>query len=157
MIRLTPAPPPKATPTYRPGDEVLWTMTMTNTGTGAATTIAPLTICLSVTFVPGSIRVKRPLDADWLNRNDACGDDTETCYDSANRRILIPGFGNPDASPYTLPPGLSYGVRIRVTIDAQVPYGTSLSNIANITYASGTSTVTVNTNTDTIVVENLAD
>mgnify|MGYP000871001388 CR=1 FL=1 len=148
---------PKGTPTYRPGDEVLWTVTMTNNGSGTATAISAIdNLPVGVTFVPGSIQVKGPLDADWQARNDACGDDTETCYDSANRRILIPGSGDPAASPYFLPSGATYLVRLKVTIDAQVAYGTNLSNLANVTYASGASTVTVNTNTDTLVVENLA-
>lgn len=148
---------PKGTPTYRPGDEVLWTVTMINNGSGTATNISAIdNLPAGVTFVPGSIQVKSPLDADWQNRNDACGDNTEACFDAGNNRILIPGMGDPADSPYALPAGMSYGVRIKVTINAGVASGTTIMNLANITYKSGASTVTVNTNNSSFVVENLA-
>lgn len=141
---------------YKPGDVVTWTVTMTNTGSADATAISAIdNLPAGVTFVPGSIEVKAP-GLDWQSRNDACGDDTAACYDAANRRILIPGSGLPSASPYFLPAGTSYGVRMKVTINAGVAMGTTVNNVASITYTSGASTITVNTNTNSFVVQNLA-
>lgn len=140
--------------TYRPGDVVSWTVTMTNTGSSTATAISAVDVVpTDVTFVPGSIEVNYN-DTGWVSRNDACGDDANACYDAANHRILIPGDSNP--SPYALPAGYNYKVRIRVTINADVPWNTTISNFAPITYTSGASTITVNTNTDSFIVQQLA-
>lgn len=140
--------------TYRPGDEVVWTVTMTNTGSASATAIGAVDVLpTNVTFVPGSIEVNFN-DTGWASRNDACGDGPDACYDSANHRILIPGDSNP--SPYTLPGGANYKVRIRVTINAGVPWNTTISNSAQTTYTSGADTITVNSNSDSFVVQQLA-
>lgn len=146
---------PKATPTFRPGDEVMWTVTMTNTGTSTAAAIRAVdNISSNLTFVPGSIEVNFN-DTGWASRNDACGDGPDACYDAANRRILIPGDGS-DPSPYNLPAGTNYKVRARYIINAGVPVGTVISNTASIQFTSGASTVNTNTNTSTFTVEQLA-
>lgn len=140
--------------TYRPGDVVSWTVTMTNTGSASADAIGAVDVLpTDVTFVPGSIEVNFN-DTGWASRNDACGDGPDACYDSGNRRILIPGDSNP--SQYTLPAGANYKVRIRVTINAGVPWNTTINNTAQTTYTSGQSTITINSNTDSFVVQQLA-
>lgn len=140
--------------TYRPGDQVTWTVTMSNTGSSTATTISAIDVVpTDVTFVPGSIEVNYN-DTGWASRNDACGDGPDTCYDAANHRILIPGDGNP--SPFNLPPLANYKIRIRVTINAGVPWNTTVSNYAQTTYHSGASTITINSNTDSFIVQQLA-
>jgi len=140
--------------TYRPGDIVTWLSTMTNTGSSPATAItATDALPANVTFVPGSIEVNAN-DTGWVTRNDACGDGPEACYDSGTRTIKIPGDSNP--SSYALPGGANYKVRIRVTINAGVPWNTTISNTSQTTYTSGASTITVASNTDSFIVEQLA-
>jgi uncharacterized repeat protein (TIGR01451 family) len=140
--------------THKPGDVVTWTVMMSNSGSAAATAISAIDVIpTNVTFVPGSIEVNFN-DTGWVSRNDACGDGPDTCYDAANHRILIPGDSNP--SPYDLPAGANYKIRIRVTINTGVPWNTTISNYAQTTYTSGADTLTVNSNTDSFVVDQLA-
>lgn len=139
---------------YRPGDEVTWTVTFTNTGSANATEISAIDlVSTNLTFVPGSIEVNLN-NMGWQPRADACTSPA-TCYDAATRRILIPGDGT-DPSPYYLEPGWNYQIRIKTTINAGVPSGTVIQNFAEITYMSGASELTINTNTDSITVQNLA-
>ena len=147
---------PTGNPTYvKPGDEVTYTVAMTNSGTGAALAINALDVLpATVTFKPGSIEVKAPGDADFSPRNDACNDGPDACYDSANHRIKIPG--NSDPSPYSLTSGQTYYVRIKVTVNAGVPSGTAITNQASATYTTGSYTASVQSNGDTVQVATLA-
>jgi uncharacterized repeat protein (TIGR01451 family) len=149
---------PTGNPTYvKPGDEITYTVAMTNNGTGDALAInAEDILPTNVTFKPGSIEVKAPGDADFSPRNDACNDGPDACYDSANRRIKIPGDSNP--SPYNLPGGhnYTYYVRIKVTVNAGVPSNTAITNQASATYTSGSYTASVQSNGDTVLVATLA-
>lgn len=147
---------PTGNPTYvKPGDEITYTVAMTNTGSGTASAInAEDIIPTTVTFKPGSIEVKAPGDADFSPRNDACNDGPDACYDSANHRIKIPG--NSDPSPYSLTSGQAYYVRIKVTVNAGVPVSTAITNQASATYTTGSYTTSVQSNGDTVLVANLA-
>jgi uncharacterized repeat protein (TIGR01451 family) len=147
---------PTGNPTYvKPGDEVTYTVAMTNSGTGAALAINALDVLpTTVTFKPGSIEVKAPGDADFSPRNDACNDGPDACYDSANHRIKIPG--NSDPSPYSLTNGQTYYVRIKVTVNAGVPSGSAITNQASATYTTGSYTASVQSNGDTVLVTTLA-
>jgi len=147
---------PTGNPTYvKPGDEITYTVAMTNTGSGTASAInAEDIIPTTVTFKPGSIEVKAPGDADYSSRNDACNDGPDACYDSANHRIKIPG--NSDPSPYSLTSGQVYYVRIKVTVNAGVPVSTAITNQASATYTTGSYTTSVQSNGDTVLVANLA-
>jgi uncharacterized repeat protein (TIGR01451 family) len=140
--------------TYRPGDEVTWIVSFVNNGSANATNIqATHVLSTNLTFVPGSIEVNLN-NTGWQPRADACTS-AAACYDAANRRILVPGDGVLP-SPYYLEPGWNYQVRIRTTINAGVPSGTTITAIALIGYTSGASDISVNTNTDSILVQNLA-
>lgn len=149
---------PTGNPTYvKPGDEITYTVAMTNSGTGDALAINALDVLpTTVTFKPGSIEVKAPGDADFSPRNDACNDGPDACYDSANHRIKIPG--NSDPSPYNLPGGhnYTYYVRIKVTVNAGVPAGSAITNQASASYTTGSYTANVQSNGDTVLVANLA-
>lgn len=149
---------PTGNPTYvKPGDEITYTVAMTNSGTGDALAINAQDILpTNVTFKPGSIEVKAPGDADFSSRNDACNDGPDACYDSANHKIKIPG--NSDPSPYDLPGGhnYTYYVRIKVTVNAGVPSGTAITNQASVTYTTGSYTASVQSNGDTVLVTTLA-
>lgn len=136
----------------KPGDTIVYTVTMTNSGTADATAIGATDyIPTGTTFVPGSIQVNLN-GGGWSSRPDACTT-TEACYDSANKRILIPGTGT---SPYTLSTGQNYQVRMSVTVNAGVPLNTVVANSAAITYTSGENTITINTNSDSFTVQQLA-
>jgi uncharacterized repeat protein (TIGR01451 family) len=147
---------PTGNPTYvKPGDEITYTVAMTNTGSGTASAInAEDIIPTTVTFKPGSIEVKAPGDADFSPRNDACNDGPDACYDSTNHRIKIPG--NSDPSPYSLTSGQVYYVRIKVTVNAGVPVSTAITNQASATYTTGSYTASVQSDGDTVLVANLA-
>ncbi|HON59067.1 MAG TPA: hypothetical protein PLT45_05975 [Smithella sp.] len=152
---------PKATPTFRPGDEVMWTVTMTNTGSATAEAIRAVDVMdANTTFVTGSLEVRfvypaGSIDTGWMPRTQACSSSSEACFDSATKTILIPGNGV-IPSPHYLPPGATYYVRARTTINAGVSWDTTISNVANITYTSGDNTINVNTNTASFTVEQLA-
>jgi uncharacterized repeat protein (TIGR01451 family) len=133
---------------------VTYVVTMTNTGSAPATNIRGTdSIPTGTTFVPGSIEVNIN-DTGWTSRPDACTS-ADACYDSTNKRILIPGNGV-DPSGFDLPGGINFKVRIRVTINIGVPLNTITSNAATITYTSGANQITVNTNTDTFSVQQLS-
>lgn len=149
---------PTGNPTYvKPGDEITYTVAMTNSGTGDALAINALDVLpTTVTFKPGSIEVKAPGDADFSPRNDACNDGPDACYDSANHSIKIPG--NSDPSPYNLPGGhnYTYYIRIKVTVNAGVPSSAAITNQASATYSTGSYTASVQSNGDTVLVATLA-
>jgi uncharacterized repeat protein (TIGR01451 family) len=143
-----------ATSGTKPGDQITYLVTMNNTGSVPATNIrATDAIPTGTTFVSGSLEVNYN-DTGWTSRPDACTT-ANACYDSTNKRILIPGNGV-DPSGFDLPAGANYKVRIKATVNAGVPLSATISNFAAITYTSGASQITVNTNTDTFSVQQLA-
>jgi uncharacterized repeat protein (TIGR01451 family) len=150
-----------ASGTYKPGDVVTWTVAMSNTGTSPATAIRSVDVInANTTFVTGSLEVRfvypaGGIDTGWMSRTQACSSSNEACYDPATKTILIPGNGVVP-SPHSLPAGATYYVRAQTTINAGVPWDTTISNVAQITYTSGASTITINTNTNSFRVEQLA-
>jgi uncharacterized repeat protein (TIGR01451 family) len=159
VVSATKTHSPTGNPTYvKPGDVLTYTVKLTNTGTAdAVITGATDVLPANVTYKPGTIRIKRypasgPYTGDWQTRTDACGDDG-TCYDSANRRILIPDI--PGAT-FTLEGSAYFEVEIQVTINDGVPSGTAITNQSTIGYLSGATPLSVQSNGDTVLVATLA-
>lgn len=146
--------------TYRPGDEFTWLVTMANTGTSTAEDIrATDPIPAGTTFVPNSLEVRlvypaASIDTGWMPRTQVCSSSKDACYDPVSNSILIPGNGQ-DPSDTDLPAGATYYLRSRLTINAGVPVGTTITNSVPVTYTSGASTQTVNAS-DSIIVQQLA-
>ncbi len=121
------------TPTYRPGDVVTYAIEGTNTGTAVAQSVVVTdAIPANTTFVPGSIRFGAiggtyATATPKTDANDADGAD----FNITNPGKVTMTWG--DAQPMPDPSG-SGRIYFRVTINANVPLGTGVANVAQIDY-----------------------
>jgi uncharacterized repeat protein (TIGR01451 family) len=127
---------------FRPGDEVVYTIDVTNTGNDTANnTVVTDPLPVGITYIPGSLEVVSGPNAG--PKTDAAGDD-QAEYDAGTRRIVFRIGSGADAGnggAITPVPGAdsSTQIRFRVTIDETLAHGTEVSNAATIDYVAGSS------------------
>lgn len=143
---------PAGTPTYlKPGEEATYTITLSNSG-GTDGTVVTLTDPLpaNMTYVPNSIKISINGGA-FAARTDAADNDGAR-YDAGTRSVIAPD----GAAGLTVAAGTSWAIQFKATLNAGTASGSAATNQASINYTSGTSTVTVQTNGDTILVSTLS-
>lgn len=136
---------PRPSGAVRPGDELEYTITVSNTGTDEAIGVTledPLPTGL--TFVPGSLHVSDPAGTGSLT--DATGDDRGE-YDAASQTVRVRiGAGASSTVGGALPVGAAATITFRARVAAGA--GASVANVAEVTSACklGTPTFTTKTN-----------
>ncbi len=127
---------------FRPGDEVMYSISVSNTGNdGASDLVIADPLPVGVTYVPNSIVVVSGPNAGA--KSDAAGDD-QAEFDGS-QIVFRAGVGADAGNGGTLSPApaanSSTELQFRVTIDAGVDNGTDLTNVASIDYTSQTTGV----------------
>lgn len=147
-------------PPFRPGDEVLYTVNLSNTGNDNANNIVVTdTLPADVTYIPGSLVVQAGPNAG--PKTDAAGDDQANV--SGSTITFRVGTGADAASGGTLVPSPGANsateLRFRVRINDPLPNGAQISNVATVNYVSATTgnSVTGTTSPSTITVATEAD
>lgn len=142
---------PVGNPTYlKPGDVITYTITLNNSGSidGTVVTITdPLPA--SVTYKPGTIRVNIN-GAGFGTRTDASDSDGAR-YDGGLKQIIAP-----DGVPLTVPAGQTWAIEFQATLNDGTPSGSAVVNQATVSYTSGTSNISAQTNGDTCLVSTTA-
>lgn len=143
---------PSGNPTYlKPGDLTTYTIMLTNSGSTDGTVVTvtdPLPA--SMTYVPGSLKISVN-GAAFTARTDGADNDGAK-YDAGTRSVIAPD----GATTLTVPGGQTWAVQFQATLNAGTASGSSVINQATVTYTSGTSNVTAQTNGDTCLVSTLA-
>jgi len=142
---------PAGTPTYlKPGDLITYTITLTNSGSISGDVITVTDpFPANLTYVPGSIKINVN-GAGFVAKTDAADNDGVK-YDTGTRSVIAP-----DGGVLTLPAGQTWAVQFQATLNAGTLSGSAVTNQATVSYTSGTSTVSVQTNGDTFLVSTLA-
>jgi fimbrial isopeptide formation D2 family protein/uncharacterized repeat protein (TIGR01451 family) len=142
---------PAGTPTYlKPGDLITYTITLTNSGSSDGTVVTvtdPLPA--NVTYLPGSLKVSVN-GAAFAVKTDAADNDGVK-YDTGTRSVIAP-----DGPALSLPAGQTWAVQFQATLNAGTSSGSAVVNQASVSYTSGASNVTVQTNGDTCLVSTLS-
>ncbi len=143
---------PVGTPTYlKPGDIITYTITLTNSGSIDGTTfLVSDPLPASMTYVPGSIKVSVNGGAFTAKTDTADNDGVK--YDTATRSVIAPD----GAAVLNVSAGQSWAVQFQATLNTGTASGSAVVNQATISYTSGTSNITIQTNGDTILVSQLA-
>lgn len=140
-------------PTYlKPGDTVTYTIMLSNSGTSVTATGVSLNDPLpsNVTYVANSLKINVN-GAGFVAKSDTANDDGVK-YDSGTKAIIAPD----GATTLSIPALQNWAVQFQATVNAGTSYPGSVVNQATVTYSSGTSTVTIQTNGDTCLIAQLA-
>jgi uncharacterized repeat protein (TIGR01451 family) len=100
--------------------------------------------------VPGSIKVSVNGGAFTVKTDTADNDGVK--YDAATRSVIAPD----GAAVLNVSAGQSWAVQFQATLNTGTASGSAVVNQATISYTSGTSNITIQTNGDTILVSQLA-
>ncbi|HIJ87036.1 MAG TPA: DUF11 domain-containing protein, partial [Desulfuromonadales bacterium] len=136
---------------YKPGDLITYTVTLTNSGSAAATAVVftdPLPA--NLTYVPGTLKLSVN-GAAFAAKTDAADNDGVK-YDAGTRSIVA----SDGATILSIAGGTSWAVQFQTTLNAGTASGSAVINQASVNYTSGTSTVTIQTNGETFLVTALA-
>lgn len=140
---------PAGSPTYlKPGDTIVYTISLTNSGTAPATGVVitdPLPA--NLTYVAGSLKAAATVGA-LADKTDAADNDGIK-YDSGTRSVIAPD----GAATITVAAAGTWVIRFSATLNAGVASGSAVTNQATITYNAGS---TITSNGDTFLVSNLA-
>ncbi len=143
---------PAGTPTYlKPGDTVIYTITLTNSGSADGTVVTlsdPLPA--NVTYVPNSIKISINGGA-FDSKIDGVANNGAK-YDAGTRKVIAPD----GATPLTVAAGTSWAVQFSATLNAGTASGAAVTNQATVSYTSGASNISVQTNGDTFLVSALS-
>ncbi len=119
--------------TLVPGEQLLYTITSTNTGNdGAASNVLTDPIPANTTYVPGSLVINSGANAGA--KTDAAGDDQAEFLTGPNRVVFRLGTGANAGSGGLILPTQSFSVSFRVTVNAGTPNATVISNQAQLNY-----------------------
>jgi uncharacterized repeat protein (TIGR01451 family) len=121
--------------TLEPGDILEYTLVIDSTGVDTALqTVLRDTLPQYVTYVPGSTEILTGANAGV--KTDALSDD-QVEFDGASGVLTVRlGTGANGAAGGQMPVGATTSLKFRVTVDANIPNGFNLRNVAKITYVS---------------------
>jgi uncharacterized repeat protein (TIGR01451 family) len=123
--------------TLLPGDEILYTISGSNTGNdGAIANILTDAIPANTTYVAGTLQVVSGANAGA--KSDTAGND-QAEFDSGNNRVVFRlGTGANGANGGAILPTESFSVSFRVSVNTAVADSTVISNQAVLAYQSAT-------------------
>jgi uncharacterized repeat protein (TIGR01451 family)/fimbrial isopeptide formation D2 family protein len=134
----------------RPGDTLQFTLTFVNTGQDPAIgVVSEDSLPANTTFVPGSLQLLTGPGSP-ANLSDAVGDDRGE-IDGRTVRVRL-GTGGSGGSGGTVEIGQSTSYTFRVTLD-DAAGGTTISNLANLNYQTGTTHISATYTTSPISVD----
>ena len=147
-------------PPFLPGDEVLYTISLSNTGNDTANNVVVTdTLTSNVTYVPGSLVIVSGPNAG--PKTDAAGDDQAQISGSTITFRAGSGANGASGGSLTPAPGATSATELqfRVRINGNVADGAQVTNVANISYVSATTgaPVSASSQPSTITVTNQAD
>lgn len=147
-------------PPFLPGDEVLYSISLSNTGNDTANSIVVTdTLTPSVSYVPGSLVVVSGPNAG--PKTDAPGDDQANVSGSTITFRAGTGANATAGGSLTPAPGAtsSTELQFRVRINDNVADGAQVTNVANISYVAATTGTPASASSppSTITVTNQAD
>ncbi|HPN93160.1 MAG: hypothetical protein BWY28_00029 [bacterium ADurb.Bin236] len=126
-----------------PGDTVTYTITMSNTGSSAGTSVVMTDVVpTGVTYVPGSITL------DGTTKTDATGDDGSDYNGTTGGAVTV--------TVGTINAGSTKAVTFQATVNSGVAYNSTITNQASVAYVSGPNNVTTYSNGRTLFVGALA-
>lgn len=129
-------------PPFRPGDEVVYAINVSNTGNDTANnTVVTDPLPPGITYIPGTLEIVSGPNAGA--KSDTAGDD-QAEYDADARRISFrigSGANSGTGGSMSPVPGAdsSTHIRFRVTIDETLAHGAEISNAASIDYTAASS------------------
>lgn len=141
---------PVGTPTYlSPGQEITYTITLTNSGNADATGVTFTDpIPANLTYKPGSLMINT--GSGFVAKTDGADSDGVQ-YVAGTHSITL------DGPAFTVAhTGGTWAVRFTATLNSGTPSGSAVSNQASITYTSGAFNPTIQTNGDTFLVSTAA-
>ena len=123
--------------TLLPGEEVLFTISSTNTGNDTSiNNVLTDNIPANMTYVPGSLVINSGANAGA--KTDAAGDDQAEVLASPARVVYRLGTGATASAGGTIAPTAGFSVSFRATVNAGTANGTTLNNTASLAYRGQT-------------------